>query len=517
MLEQILKDQLKEYLKLLKNSVEIYAVVNSTAESNQMLELLEDIASSSELISIKIKNSEVNERSPSFGLRNKEKEINLVFSGIPLGHEFSSLVLALLQVGGHPAKISNDDLEIIKNISEPLYFETYYSQSCQNCPDVVQALNLLAVLNPNIKHNAIDGAFFPDEVEKREIMAVPSVFLNGISWNQGRIGLEEILNKLSDKSSERKKEFLSQKNIFDVLVIGGGPSGSAASIYSSRKGINTGILTEKLGGQVLDTLSIENLVSTAYTEGPLLANTLKENVLSNSVDVIENQKASKIKKENNIFEVELESGVILKSKSLILSPGARWRKMNVIGEDKYRNKGVAYCPHCDGPLFKGKRVAVVGGGNSGVEAAIDLAGIVEHVTLIEFASTLRADQVLQKKLKSLSNVEIITDALTTEVKGDEQRLTSLVYQHRVSKEVKEIILSGVFVQIGLLPNTEWLDGFIALNERKEIIIDSYNNTNVDGVFAAGDATNVPYKQIVIAMGEGAKASLSSFDYLIRNS
>ena len=421
-------------------------------------------------------------------------------------------------MGGHPPKEDADLLDQVRALQGPLHFETFFSLTCQNCPDVVQALNIMAALNPNVTHVAIDGALFQDEVERRKIMAVPQVFLNGEPFGQGRMDLAQIMAKVDTGAVARAAEKIAGKEPFDVLVVGGGPAGAAAAIYAARKGIRTGVVAERFGGQVLDTMAIENFISVPHTEGPKLAAHLEQHVKDYEVDVMNLQTAVELVPggEGGLAEVKLASGASLKAKAVILSTGARWRQMGVPGEDEYRNKGVAYCPHCDGPLFKGKRTAVIGGGNSGVEAAIDLAGIVAHVTLIEFDAQLRADAVLQDKLRSLPNVTIITSALTTEVKGDGQKVTGLAYKDRVTDAAHEIALEGIFVQIGLVPNTEFLKGAVALSPRGEIEVDARCATSVPGVFAAGDATTVPYKQIVIAMGEGSKAALSAFDYLIRH-
>jgi alkyl hydroperoxide reductase subunit F len=436
-----------------------------------------------------------------------------------MGHEFNSLVLALLQVGGHPAKESPQVIEQIRNLDGDFHFETYFSLSCQNCPDMVQALNLMSVLNPRIRHVAIDGALFQPEVTAREVMAVPSVFLNGKPFAQGRMSLEQICAKLDTGAAERQAAAIGRKEAFDVLVVGGGPAGAAAAIYAARKGIHTGIVAERFGGQVLDTMAIENFISVPETEGPKLGAALEQHVKAYDVDIMNLQTAIGLvpaAEPGGLASVTLVNGAAVKARTVILSTGARWRQMNVPGEAEYRNRGVAFCPHCDGPLFKGKRVAVIGGGNSGVEAAIELAGIVAHVTLIEFDNALRADAVLQAKLRSLRNVTIITAAQTTEVHGDGSKVVGLSYKDRPSNELHRVELEGIFVQIGLVPNTEWLKGTLALSPRGEIEVDAHGQTSVPGVFAAGDATTVPYKQIIIAMGEGAKAALSAFDYLIRN-
>ncbi|MEN5395432.1 alkyl hydroperoxide reductase subunit F [Stenotrophomonas sp. TWI377] len=518
MLDANLQSQLKTYLERVTRPIQITAHVDDGAKSQEMLELLNTLTTLSTQVRLDVRRDS-SERTPSFALTTPGQDIHLAFAGLPMGHEFTSLVLALLQVGGHPSKATAELIEQVRNLEGEYRFETYFSLSCQNCPDVVQALNLAAVLNPRIQHVAIDGGLFPAEVEARQIMSVPTVYLNGEVFDQGRMSLEQIVAKLDTGSSKRDAEKLSAKAAFDVLVVGGGPAGAAAAIYAARKGIRTGVAAERFGGQVLDTMAIENFISVKETEGPKLAAALEQHVREYEVDIMNLQRATALVPagDDGLVEIKLENGASLKSRSVILSTGARWRQMNVPGEDQYRNKGVAYCPHCDGPLFKGKRVAVIGGGNSGVEAAIDLAGLVTHVTLLEFDDKLRADEVLQKKLRSLGNVTIITSALTQEVLGDGQKVTGLVYQDRVGGDSHRVELEGIFVQIGLLPNTEWLKDTVALSPRGEILIDDRGQTSVPGVFAAGDCTTVPYKQIVIAMGAGSTAALSAFDHLIRTS
>jgi len=518
MLDTNLQTQLKAYLERLTRPIHITAQVDDGDKSQEMLELLNEIKALSNVIGLEVRR-DADARKPSFSLGSPGHDISLTFAGLPMGHEFTSLVLALLQVGGHPSKAAPEVIEQVKNLEGEYRFETYFSLSCQNCPDVVQALNLAAVLNPNIKHVAIDGALFQDEVEARQIMSVPTVFLNGEVFDQGRMNLEQIVARLDTNAGKRDAEKINAKSAFDVLVVGGGPAGAAAAVYAARKGIRTGVAAERFGGQVLDTMAIENFISVTETEGPKMAAALEQHVRHYDVDVMNLQRAEALVPagSDGLVQVKLANGAVLKSRTVILSTGARWRQMNVPGENEYRNKGVAYCPHCDGPLFKGKRVAVVGGGNSGVEAAIDLAGIVSHVTLIEFDDKLRADEVLQRKLRSLGNVRIITSAQTTEVLGDGSKVSGLVYKDRVGGDAHRVELEGVFVQIGLLPNTEWLKGVVELSPRGEILIDDRGQTSVPGVFAAGDATTVPYKQIIIAMGQGATAALSAFDHLIRSS
>jgi len=518
MLDADLKTQLKAYLEKVTQPIELVASLDDGEKSRELEGLLQDIAALSDKIAYSRRDDDA--RRPSFAINRAGTDVSVRFAGIPMGHEFTSLVLALLQVGGHPSKAAPELLEQVRDLEGEFHFETYFSLSCQNCPDTVQALNLMSVVNPNIHHVAIDGALFQDEVNERQIMSVPTVLLNGQPFDQGRMTIEQIVAKLDTGAAQRDARRIAEKDAFDVLVIGGGPAGAAAAIYAARKGIRTGVAAERFGGQVLDTMAIENFISVTYTEGPKLASALEQHVREYDVDIMNLQRASKLvpaDEPGGLIEVQLENGASLKSRSVVLSTGARWRQMNVPGEQEYRNKGVAYCPHCDGPLFKGKRVAVIGGGNSGVEAAIDLAGIVAHVTLIEFDGQLRADEVLQRKLRSLKNVDVVTNGLTTEVLGDGQKVTGLLYQDRVSGDPLHVELEGIFVQIGLLPNTEWLKGAVALSPRGEIEVDSHGRTSVPGVFAAGDATTTPFKQIVIAMGEGSKAALSAFDHLIRTS
>ncbi|WP_066662776.1 MULTISPECIES: alkyl hydroperoxide reductase subunit F [unclassified Sphingomonas] len=515
MLDAHLKQQLEGYLVHIREAIELVASLGDDAKSRELEGLLTEIAGLSGKITLIRKDDD--KRTPSFMIRRAGTDIGVRFAGIPMGHEFTSLVLALLQVGGHPSKAAQDVIEAVKNLDGDLHFETYFSLSCQNCPDVVQALNLMAVLNPKISHVAIDGALFKEEVDARQVLAVPTVYLNGELFGSGRMELEQIVAKLDSGAEAKAAEKLAAKEPFDVLIVGGGPAGAASAIYTARKGLRVGIAAERFGGQVLDTMGIENFISVPYTEGPKLAAQLEGHVKENGVDIMNLQRAEKLipaAREGGLHEVVLANGASLKAKTIILSTGARWRQMGVPGEDEYRNKGVAYCPHCDGPLFKGKRVAVIGGGNSGVEAAIDLAGIVGHVTLIEYDSQLRADAVLQRKLGSLPNVQVITSALTTRVNGAE-KVTGLTYKDRNTGVEHDIALEGIFVQIGLVPNTEWLKDSVALTPRGEIEIDARGETSQPGIFAAGDATTVPYKQIVIAMGAGSTAALSAFDYLIR--
>lgn len=513
MLDANLKAQLAAYLERMTQPVEILASLDDTQASRDMQALLKDITDASSRITV-TETRDGPHRTPSFQLNRPGQNNGPRFAGLPMGHEFTSLVLALLQVGGYPPKVEQALLEQIRGLDADLDFEVYVSLTCHNCPDVVQALNLMAVQNPRINATMIEGGLFQNEIEERKIMGVPTVFLNGTFFGSGRMSLEEIVAKVDTSGAEREAQKISAKEPFDVLIVGGGPAGAAAAVYAARKGIRTGIASERFGGQVLDTLGIENFVSVKETEGPKFALALEEHVRHYDVDIMNLQRAKSLKP-GALVELELESGARLKAKTVILTTGARWRNIEVPGEKELKNKGVAYCPHCDGPLYKGKRVAVIGGGNSGVEAAIDLAGIVAHVTLIEFDSKLRADAVLQNKLRSLPNVDVVLNAQTTRITGTD-KVDGLTYKDRATGADQRVDLEGVFVQIGLVPNTEWLKGTLELSRHGEVIVDARGQTSMPGVFAAGDCTTVPFKQIIIAAGDGAKAALAAFDHLIRH-
>ena len=515
MLDSNLKAQLKAYLERVKLPFVITASLDDSAGAGEMHGLLQDIVSLTDKITLKTDGDDA--RKPSFTLSRPGETERIRFAAVPMGHEFTSLVLALLQVGGHPPKIEQELIEQIQGLEGDLRFETYMSLTCHNCPDVVQALNLLAVLNPRIQSVVIDGGLYQQEVAERQVLAVPMIYLNGVHFGQGRMDVEEIVKKLDTGAAARDAAKLNSKQAYDVLIVGGGPAGAAAAVYAARKGIRTGLLAERMGGQTMDTMSIENFISVLETDGPKFAAALEQHAKRYEVDILNLQRADKLipAGDDGLVSVELQNGATLKSKTVIVSTGARWREVNVPGEQEYKNKGVAYCPHCDGPLFKGKRVAVIGGGNSGVEAAIDLAGIVGHVTLLEFGAELRADAVLVNKLKSLKNVDIHVQAQTTEITGTDGKVSGLTYTDRSGGESKKVELEGVFVQIGLVPNSEWLKGTMELTKHGEIIVDARGQTSVPGVFAAGDVTTVPFKQIIIATGDGAKAALGAFDHLIR--
>jgi NADH-dependent peroxiredoxin subunit F len=517
MLDDTLKAQLQQYLALLRQPIRLIASLDASETGTDMKSLLETIVSLSDKVTLDTSGNDA--RKPSFVVAREGETQGVRFAGLPLGHEFTSLVLALLWTGGHPPKVEPEVIEAIKGLDGDFSFEVYMSLTCHNCPDVVQALSLMAIFNPKVKTVVIEGGAFQQEVQEREIMAVPMVFLNGKVFGSGRMGVEEIVAKLDTHAGERDAAKLNAKDAFDVLIVGGGPAGAAAAVYAARKGIRVGVAAERFGGQTNDTMAIENYISVLETDGPKFAAALEAQVRHYGVDIMNLQRAAQIvpaTEPGGMVQVQMENGGTLNAKTVILSTGARWRNVNVPGEAEYKNKGVAYCPHCDGPLFKGKRTAVIGGGNSGIEAAIDLAGIVEHVTVIEFADQLKADAVLVAKLKSLPNVTVHVNAQTTEITGDGSKVNGIRYKDRATGTEHHVALEGVFVQIGLVPNTEFLKGTVELSKFGEIVVDAKGHTNVPGVFAAGDCTTVPYKQIVIAAGEGAKAALSAFDHLIRS-
>ncbi len=514
MLDNKVKEQLRTHFTKLINPVVLTTSIDTSAKSQEMLELLKTLAELTDKITL-AENGNAS-RKPSFTVNRPDGGCHIEFAGLPMGHEFTSLILAILQTGGYPPKVEADTIEQIRQVEGSFHFETYISLTCQNCPEVVQALNLMAILNPNISSTMVDGALFQADVKERQIMAVPTIFLNGREFGQGRMNIKEILAKIDTNSVKREVEKITAKAPFDVLVIGGGSAAAAASVYAARKGIRTGLITENFGGQILNTTDIENIIAIKKIEGPHLASIYEENIRSHAIDVMMPQRATKLIP-GDLIEIQLESGASVKSRTVILATGASWRKMAIPGEETYIGKGIAFCPHCDGPLYKGKDVAVIGGGNSAVEAAIDLAGIARQVSVVIRSDRLTADTILQDKMLSLKNVTLIKRAKTAEVAGDGRKVTGLIYFDQTDNNYKTLPLSGIFVQIGQIPTTDWLkDSLVRLNDKQEIEVDAYNRTSVPGVFAAGDATSSPYKQIVIALGDGAKASLSAFDYLIRH-
>lgn len=514
MLDSAIKQQLQSHFSQLSQSVTLVVALDSSNKAKEIQTLANEVAALSPKISVVVDDAPQGRR-PQLSVVSDANDTKIHFAAVPMGHEFTSFVLAILHSGGHATKAAAEEVAQIQALEGELVFETYVSLSCQTCPGVVQALNTLAAINPNIQHTMIDGALFQEEVKERNILSVPAVFLNGQLFSQGAISLAKILSKVDSNASAKQADALNQKDPFDVLVVGAGPAGSSAAIYAARKGLRVGVVADRFGGQVADTVGIENFISVKATEGPKLVAQLEEHVRDYNVDIMEEQRAAKLVDDNGL-QLSLENGAVLKSKTMILATGARWREMNVPGEQEYKGHGVAYCPHCDGPLFKGKKVAVIGGGNSGIEAALDLANIVSHVTVLEFAPECRADAVLMDKARNAANIDIITNAQTTEVIGDGQRVTGLSYLDRTNNTEHQLALAGIFVQIGLVPNTEWLGDAVATTQRGEIEVNTDGSTSLPGVYAAGDVTNTPYKQIIIAMGSGATASLGAFDYLLRH-
>ena len=515
MLENNLKQQLAQYLDLLKTEVTIGLSVTNDDKSEKVKEFVTEVAELSDKIKVEEKDLEYK---PSFEVKGEFDHGKIVFAGVPLGHEFASFALAMLQAGGVAPKVDESTKKRIESM-EGADFETIVSLSCHNCPEVVQALNIMAILNPNVNHTMIEGSMFQDIADNRDVLAVPAIFKNGEFFEGGKQTMDTLLDKLAGGKSA---DDFADKAAFDVLIIGGGPAAATAAVYAARKGVSTGLVASEFGGQVVETLGIENIPGFKYTEGPSFMGQMEDQVKALGVDIMTGALAENIKESENsaqdlrLIEVELDNGAKLEARSVIIATGARWRLLGIPGETEFRNKGVAYCTHCDGPLFKGKKVAVIGGGNSGIEAAIDLAAMVEHVTVIEFLPELKADQVLQDKLFSLDNVEVVKNAQTTGLYG-ENKLQRLEYTDRETNEEHAIDVEGCFIQVGLVPNTDWLkESDVELTDRGEIIINPDGSTSLESVYAAGDATTSLFKQIVIAAGSGATAALGAFNYLMRN-
>ncbi|MDF3819759.1 alkyl hydroperoxide reductase subunit F [Leptospira sp. 96542] len=515
MLDDATKSQVKQYFERIQEHVNIVLYDGEHEKRKDLEEFLNDVVGLSDKISLEI--SEEKKTGVSFVLQNKNGDTGIQFSGIPMGHEFTSFILAILQSGGNPIKLEEGMLSAISNIDADLEFETYISLDCHNCPEVVQTLNSFALVNPKIKNNMIDGALFPDLVKEKNIQGVPAVYLNGKRFLSGKAEASAIFDKILEihpaNLTKSKDEGNKPQVIYDVTVIGGGPAGVTAAVYTARKGLKTLVIADRLGGQVKDTMGIENIISIPYTTGPELSNTLASQLNTNGIQKKENVRVQKIEDGKHKF-IHLNTGEVIETKTIILSTGAKWRELNVPGEKEFVGKGVAYCPHCDGPFFKGKDVAVVGGGNSGVEAALDLSGIVKSVTIVEFGDKLNADQVLLDKVGSTKNIQTITKAQTTEIRTNSEAVTGLTYKNRDTNSLDTISLDGVFVQIGLVPNSSFVKDLVSTNKFGEIMVDEKCRTNIEGVFACGDVTNTPYKQIIIAMGEGAKAAISAFEYLL---
>lgn len=515
MLDSDLKEQLKSVFANLENQIDLVYELSTNANQNELVEMLAGVAETNDKISAKFDPaSAAADVPPRFTLHKNGKSTGVFFTGVPGGHEFTSLILAILNADGKGKLPDAMILQRIKSLRGPIRIRTFMSLDCENCPVVVQALNLMAIIHDDFQHETIDGAYAQDEIAHLGVQGVPSVVVDGKMIHSGRANFAELLKTLEetfglDESSAKISGADANLGDYDVVVIGGGPAGASAAIYSVRKGLKTALIAERFGGQVQDTKGIENLISVVYTEGPQLAAQLNQHVLSYPVKLLEHRRVAKIDKAENI--IHLESGEFLKAGSIIISTGAKWRELNIPGEKEYLGRGVAFCPHCDGPFYKGKKIAVIGGGNSGVEAAIDLAGIVSEVVLFEYNDTLKADAVLVDKLKSLSNAKIITSAKTTQVIGNGQQVTALEYLDRNTNTVESETLEGVFVQIGLLPNSQFAKDVVETNKFGEIVVDSKGRTSAKNIYAAGDVTTTPFKQIVIAMGEGAKAALTAFE------
>lgn len=514
MLDSSLKEQLQSVFAKLENTVELVYDKSSHEDQKDLVEMLQDVAGTSD--KIVVRESDSSSATPLFRIEYKGQPTGISFKGIPGGHEFSTLILAILNSDGKGKLLDPVIAARVKRLKKNITVQSFISLTCENCPDVVQALNLITLAHGSIRHEIIDGGYAQDQVQALGIQGVPSLVANTKMFHSGRIQLLDLVEKLEktfgiDETVVPQEPINANLGHVDVLVIGGGPAGVSAAIYSVRKGLSTALIAEKIGGQVQETKGIENLISVVYTEGPQLAAQLNQHLTSYPVKVFENRRVQRILTDKKAKTVELESGEHITADSIIITTGAKWRELGVEGEKEYMGRGVAYCPHCDGPFYKGKKVAVVGGGNSGVEAAIDLAGIVREVVVIEYNNELKADKILVDKLKSLPNTSIITSAKTEKVLGDGQKVNQLVYTDRNLGQQEKIDLDGVFVQIGLVPNSQFLRETVNLTKFGEIVIDEKGRTSVPGIYAAGDVTTTPYKQIIIAMGEGAKAALAAFE------
>ena len=520
MLNNDILQALKSYTENMQKSVTFVLQTGDNSKRTELVEFLSAIAGVSDKLTLEERDN-TGLRSPiSFLLEADGEDTGVRFSGIPSGHEFNSLILAMLQSAGTPMKLDDGLIKMISRVNEPLNFEVFVSLSCHNCPDVVQALNQFALINPNITAEMIEGGVFPELVKERDIQGVPVVFLNGEMFSSGKqnaSGLIDLLIEsypaMTEASSDEPAELLPLQ---DVVVIGGGPAGASAAIYSARKGLKVTLIADTIGGQLTDTQGIENLIGVSKTTGPELTGALVKHMNDYDITLRQDLRVNSIDNDE-IKALNLSTGETVYTKTVIIATGARWRELGVPGEKENVGNGVAYCPHCDGPFFKGKDVAVIGGGNSGIEAALDLAGIVKSVTVFEFAPTLRADQVLIDQTEKRDNITIIKNAATQSIKSSNGKVTGLEYLDRESEQVHDISLDGVFVQIGLVPNSQFVEGTVELSKFGEIIVNDKCETSTPGIYACGDVTTVPYKQIIISMGEGAKASLAGFEYLLTES
>lgn len=523
MIDKSLLDAIKSYSEKMTRPITFVLGSGEHSKRAELIDFLTKIAGTTDKINFDATAADDSLPSPiSFKVVShvdgELTDTGIVFSGIPGGHEFTSLILAILQAGGHTLKLDESIQKLIKRFNKPLQFQTYVSLSCHSCPEVVQALNQFALLNDGISNEMIDGALFQEQVDANNIQGVPAVFLNGKPFANGLIDTAKLIGKLQEQfpdllaEADDDAEQLEQQ---DVTIIGAGPAGVAAAIYTARKGLKVTMVADRIGGQVKDTQDIENLISVPLTTGTELSANFEKHLREYDITLKEHVSVKEISEtEDENYRIHLNTGETFETRSIILATGAQWRKLGVPGEEENIGKGVAFCAHCDGPFFKGKDIAVVGGGNSGIEAALDLAGIVKHVTVLEFADDLKADQVLINKAKEKDNIEFITGAATQEIKATDGKVTSIVYQDRSTGDTHERDLAGVFVQIGLVPNSAFVKGFVDLNRFGEIEIDERCRTDRKGIFACGDVTTVPFKQINIAMGEGSKAALSAFEYLV---
>lgn len=516
MLDQNILEQVKGIFASLNSNITLDATFqNNDKKAEELKEFLNDFASTSEKLSVQF--TEKGNAQLQFSLLKDNKETGITFRGIPNGHEFTSLLLAVLNIDGQGKNFPDEMIQSrIKALKGNIKLKTYVSLTCTNCPDVVQALNLMSLINPNIKHEMVDGGIYQQEISDLNIQGVPAVYCNEESLHIGRSDLGMLLQELEDRvGSETIENEEPIERQYDVMVIGGGPAGVSAAIYSARKGLKVGLIAERIGGQVNDTTGIQNLISVPQTNGTQLAADLKSHLSDYPIDLFEHRKIANVELKDKLKSIHVKGGEVFKAPAVIIATGANWRRLNVGDEAKYIGHGIHFCQHCDGPFYKGKNVAVIGGGNSGLEAAIDLAGICKNVTVFEFGDTLRADTILQEKAATMPNLTIIKNAQTTNVKGDGTKLTALTVKNRLTEEEKDYAFDGVFVQIGLAANSDPFKKDLELTPRQEIKVDEFCRTSLPGVYAAGDVTNVPYKQIVIAMGEGAKAALSAFDDRLR--